>query len=78
MEGGPRVGFLGAGRMASALARGWVAAGLTTAERVLASDPVPAAREAFASGAIRCGPSPTTAKSWPTAICWCWRSSRRA
>ena len=50
MEAGPRVGFLGAGRMASALARGWVAAGLTTADRVLASDPVPAARDGFAGG----------------------------
>jgi pyrroline-5-carboxylate reductase len=50
MEPGPRVGFLGAGRMASALARGWIAAGLTTAERVLASDPLPAARDAFAGG----------------------------
>lgn len=50
MEAGPRVGFLGAGRMASALARGWIAAGLTTADRVLASDPVPAARDAFSGG----------------------------
>ena len=50
MEPGPRVGFLGAGRMASALARGWIAAGLTTGERVLASDPVAAAREAFTGG----------------------------
>jgi pyrroline-5-carboxylate reductase len=48
MEPGPRIGFLGAGRMASALARGWIAAGLTTAERVLASDPSAAAREVFA------------------------------
>ena len=50
MEAGSRVGFLGAGRMASALARGWIAAGLTTADRVLASDPVPAARDAFCGG----------------------------
>ena len=50
MEPGPRVGFLGAGRMASALARGWIAAGLTTAERILASDPMPTAREAFSGG----------------------------
>ncbi|HBI41622.1 MAG TPA: pyrroline-5-carboxylate reductase [Planctomycetales bacterium] len=50
MEPGLRVGFLGAGRMASALARGWIAAGLTTAERVLASDPSAAARDAFADG----------------------------
>jgi len=50
MEPGLRVGFLGAGRMASALARGWIAAGLTSAERVLASDPSAAARDAFAGG----------------------------
>ncbi len=49
MDPGLRIGFLGAGRMASALARGWIAAGLATAERVLASDPS-AAREAFADG----------------------------
>ena len=46
---GPRIGFLGAGRMATALAHGWVTAGLTTADRVLASDPLPQAREAFAA-----------------------------
>jgi len=45
-----RIGFLGAGRMATALARGWISAGLTTVEQVLASDPLVAAREAFASG----------------------------
>lgn len=45
-----RIGFLGAGRMATALARGWISAGLTTVEQILASDPLPAAREAFASG----------------------------
>lgn len=50
MEPGPRIGFLGAGRMASALARGWIAAGLTIADHVLASDPSAAAREAFVSG----------------------------
>lgn len=44
----PRIGFVGAGRMAAALARGWVAAGLTTADRLAASDPLPAARERFA------------------------------
>jgi pyrroline-5-carboxylate reductase len=45
----PAVGFLGAGKMATALARGWLAAGLVSADRVLASDPLPAAREAFAT-----------------------------
>ena len=43
----PRIGFLGAGRMATALARGWLAAGLVTAERIVASDPLPQARHAF-------------------------------
>lgn len=46
-DGGPRTGFLGAGRMATALARAWVAAGRLRADRVLASDPAAAAREAF-------------------------------
>jgi pyrroline-5-carboxylate reductase len=45
----PRIGFVGAGRMAAALARGWVAAGLTTPERLAASDPLPAARDRFAA-----------------------------
>lgn len=43
----PPVGFLGAGKMATALARGWIAARLLTADQVLASDPVPKAREHF-------------------------------
>jgi pyrroline-5-carboxylate reductase len=41
------IGFLGAGRMATALARGWLDAGLATRDGLLASDPVPQAREAF-------------------------------
>ena len=44
---GPRVGFLGAGKMATALARGWLGAELVSAEHLLASDPVPQARQAF-------------------------------
>src|SRR5438132_1529287 len=43
----PPVGFLGAGKMATALARGWVAAGLATPGQIRASDPLPQAREAF-------------------------------
>lgn len=42
-----RIGFLGAGRMATALAQAWVAAGLVSREEILASDPSPTAREAF-------------------------------
>jgi pyrroline-5-carboxylate reductase len=44
-----RVGFLGAGKMATALARGWLAAGLVTTNHVLASDPLMQARRAFAA-----------------------------
>jgi pyrroline-5-carboxylate reductase len=43
----PRIGFIGAGRMAAALARGWLAAGLTAPDRLAASDPYPAARDTF-------------------------------
>ena len=42
------VGFLGSGQMATALARGWTAAGLIDPARSLASDPYPGARENFA------------------------------
>jgi pyrroline-5-carboxylate reductase len=43
----PRIGFLGAGKMAAALAASWLRAGLTTPQRLAASDPVAAARAAF-------------------------------
>ena len=48
-----RIGFLGAGKMATALARGWLAARLASSDRLLASDPVPQAREA----ASQCAPA---------------------
>ncbi len=41
------IGFIGAGQMARALAAGFVKAGLVSAERIVASDPVPAAAQAF-------------------------------
>ena len=43
-----RVGFIGAGKMATALARGLVAAGFTSADQIVASDVYPAARQQFA------------------------------
>jgi pyrroline-5-carboxylate reductase len=50
----PSIGFLGAGKMATALARGWLAAKLVSTDRLLASDSVPEARAAFgAETAIR-------------------------
>lgn len=42
------IGFLGSGKMATALAKGFVASGRVTAEHLSASDPVKAARDAFA------------------------------
>jgi pyrroline-5-carboxylate reductase len=46
-EATARIGFLGAGRMATALAQGWLRAGLVRADACLASDPLPPARQAF-------------------------------
>jgi pyrroline-5-carboxylate reductase len=42
-----RIGFLGAGKMASALAKGFLRAGLVRAEELMASDVLEAARRAF-------------------------------
>jgi len=41
------IGFLGAGKMATAFAKGVLGAGLVSAERLIASDPSEAARNAF-------------------------------
>ncbi len=43
----PRIGFLGAGKMATALARGWLSAQLVAPEQLRAADPLPQAREAY-------------------------------
>ncbi len=42
------LGFIGAGRMATALARGFLEARLCARDRITASDPLPAARQQFA------------------------------
>jgi pyrroline-5-carboxylate reductase len=44
-----RVGFIGAGKMATALAHGLCQAGFTTADRIVASDVLEPARESFVS-----------------------------
>jgi pyrroline-5-carboxylate reductase len=41
------IGFIGAGKMATALARGFVTAGLVEPAQLLAADPVAACRESF-------------------------------
>src|SRR5580692_7071070 len=41
------IGFLGAGKMATALAKGFISSGLVKASDVRASDPSEAARDAF-------------------------------
>ena len=43
MREAPRVGFVGTGRMATALAGGLVSSGFCTAESIVGSDVVPAA-----------------------------------
>lgn len=43
------IGFIGAGQMATSLARGWAAAGLLNTAASRGSDPVPDARQRFAS-----------------------------
>jgi pyrroline-5-carboxylate reductase len=47
--GKQRVGFIGAGKMATALARGLCQAGFTTPDRILGSDVAVTARESFAA-----------------------------
>lgn len=41
------IGFIGAGKMATALAKGFISAGCCTNEGIFACDPVPAARDHF-------------------------------
>src|SRR5262245_10628450 len=49
MAGPLAIGFLGAGQMATALAKGWASAGLLDTARSRASDPSAEARSAFES-----------------------------
>jgi pyrroline-5-carboxylate reductase len=48
MAAASRFGFIGAGRMATALARGFITQGLAEPGQILASDPLPGAAEQFA------------------------------
>ncbi len=64
------IGFLGAGQMATALAKGWVTAELLDGAKGCASDPFPAARDAFtAATTIRCvGSNAEVLKSCPVIL----------
>ncbi len=44
-----RIGFIGAGQMAEALARGFIAKGVCTTQQVYATDPVQERKEVFRS-----------------------------
>ena len=59
------IGFLGAGKMATALAKGFIRAGLVTPKLLTASDPSAAARAAFAkaTGAAAAASNAAVAKS---------------
>lgn len=61
------IGFLGAGKMATALARGFVSAKLTSAKHLVASDVIEAARKAFADE--------TGVKPMPTNLAVCKAAS---
>ncbi len=61
------IGFLGAGKMATALARGFIAARLTSAKSIVASDVMEGARKAFADE--------TGVKPMPTNLAVCKAAS---
>lgn len=48
-----RIGFIGAGQMAEALARGFISKGVIEASSMIATDPVAARREVFESFDVR-------------------------
>ncbi|HTU24123.1 MAG TPA: pyrroline-5-carboxylate reductase [Pirellulales bacterium] len=62
---GKKIGFVGAGQMARALAGGFVSAGLVAPQDILAADPDPAALDGFGqtvAGFARCGSNAEVAK----------------
>ena len=48
-----RVGFIGAGQMAEALARGFAARGVVPTSAVVATDPVAARRDVFSAFGVK-------------------------
>ena len=74
----PRWGFIGAGRMATALIRGMIRAGTADAGVDLASDPLEAARTALAAETGVAVVDSNVAGRAARATSWSWPSSRRA
>ena len=70
------IGFLGAGKMATALAKGFIRAGLVTAKQVMASDPSEPPAPPFAReiGAKTTASNPAVAEV--RRGIWCWPSNR--
>src|SRR5260370_4262787 len=60
-----KIGFLGSGKMATALAKGFIQAGLVNAGDLMASDPIDGARASFAKdvGAKVSSSNPEVAQS---------------
>ncbi len=53
-QGAAKIGFIGAGQMARALAAGFVQAGQVDADQIVAADPIKAACEAFSAAVPGC------------------------
>ena len=63
-----RVGFIGAGQMAEALARGFISKGVVKASDMVATDPVAARRDVFESFSVKPVTSNAEVHTWP-AMC---------
>ena len=70
-----RVGFIGAGQMAEALARGFISKGVVKASDMIATDPVKARRDVFESFSVK--PVISNAEVQVCTLCVCIPSSRR-
>ena len=70
-----RVGFIGAGQMAEALARGFISKGVVKASDMIATDPVKARRDVFESFSVK--PVISNAEVHTCSLCVFIPSSRR-
>ena len=74
---GRQWGFVGSGKMATALIKGMLRAGIAPIDAIRASDPLPPhAHCSRPRPALKC--TIQTSPSFSRAMWWCWPSSRRA